>query len=169
MTYSIEIGKIKQSVDVNFDGFTETVRNYVIDYGLTQILNDCHSQETKTIKDPTDPTGKRKLPNPDYKDENVLALVMKRLDALNNGDLRAARAEREAKPDTVESTMLDIATDELKRSYAKAKPPIKVKAADLKERAKARVVTHYERLHKEALAYIAKLDEMSDDIDVSSI
>lgn len=44
MTYSIEVKKTGSSKQVDFDKFNQDVKDYIISYGLTQILNDAHSQ-----------------------------------------------------------------------------------------------------------------------------
>ena len=81
---TIKIGKTDQTVTVDRDRFPAHVVEYVFNYGLTQILNDCHSQIGK-VKD-----GK---PNPDYSDEKVMAAVAAKLEALYAGELRARRGE----------------------------------------------------------------------------
>lgn len=77
----INIAKANRPMSVNVDGFTPPVLEYVIRYGLTQMLNDAHSQVTaKTEADAV------------TRGESAWALAQKKLDALVSGVTRAARA-----------------------------------------------------------------------------
>lgn len=145
----IRIKKADRSVAVDFGALPQVTQDFVVKYGLTQILNDCHSQLTKD--------------SPDFSQENVMALVNKKLDALARGDLSRKRGEKTVSGDTVESMMFDIACEEIKAGLAKA--GIKIKATDLKERAKARVAGHADRLRAKAETRLAELAELADDID----
>jgi hypothetical protein len=80
MTISINIAKANRPLPVNVDGFTPAVMEYVIRYGLTQMLNDAHSQVTaKTEADPV------------KRGEAAWALAEKKLKALESGVTRVAR------------------------------------------------------------------------------
>lgn len=102
--YTIHIGKIEATRDVDFAAFTDAVKDYVITYGLTQILNDAHSQLTVKIKDES---GNR-IDNPEYTPDNVAALVDKKLAALIEGKLRGERMPKES-ADPVKALMAKIA------------------------------------------------------------
>lgn len=43
-SFNIPVTKINSNVTVAFQEFNDEVKEYVIEYGLRQILNDCHSQ-----------------------------------------------------------------------------------------------------------------------------
>lgn len=47
MTYSIQINKTNENLQIDFDSFPEHVKNHIIEYGLKQKLNDCHSDVTE--------------------------------------------------------------------------------------------------------------------------
>ena len=68
---NIAINKASTSIKVEFDDLPDHVQQFVVEYGLRQILNDCHSGE----KDP----------------ELAMALVEKKLAAMMAGEIKAGR------------------------------------------------------------------------------
>jgi hypothetical protein len=79
----IKIGKADRLVTVDYDALTQHVKDYVIRYGLTQILNDACSSVPKE------------------KPAEAFALATKKLAALQAGEVRTRRdggdeIEREA-------------------------------------------------------------------------
>lgn len=76
--YTINITKAATTLDVDFDALTDSVKEYVIRYGMTQILNDAHSQ----IKAGEDGAA-----------DKAKSLAVKKLDALVAGEVRTARGE----------------------------------------------------------------------------
>jgi len=76
---NILIKKTGRVVEIDRAKFNDRVNEYVFTYGLTQILNDCHSSVTKKSED--------------YSDDKVHALVDKKLAALIAGELRTPRGE----------------------------------------------------------------------------
>lgn len=74
----VTIGKTGTVRQIDFDAFADNVKAYVINYGLTQILNDAHSSVTEKAE-----------PNAEKRAAQVEALVDKKLAALMAGDVRA--------------------------------------------------------------------------------
>lgn len=74
----ITIGKTGTTRDVDFGAFTEAVQQHIVQYGLTQMLNDAHS----AITEKSEPDEAKRF-------ANVEALVDKKLAALAAGDVRA--------------------------------------------------------------------------------
>lgn len=70
-TINVHIKKCGKSVEVEWDSLPENVQEFIKDYGLRQILNDCHSSE----KEP----------------DNAFALVEKKLEALKSGQIAKTR------------------------------------------------------------------------------
>lgn len=74
----ITIGKTGTTREVDFDAFAPNVRDYVIQYGLTQILNDAHSSVTATSE-----------PDETKRHAAVEAMVDKKLAAMSAGKVQA--------------------------------------------------------------------------------
>lgn len=74
----ISIGKANTQLAVDFDSLKDHVKDYVIRYGLTQILNDAHSSVTATEE-----------PDATKRGEQALTLAEKKLQAMVNGEVRA--------------------------------------------------------------------------------
>jgi hypothetical protein len=72
----VPVRKADTSIDVDETRFTTGVNAYIYTYGLTQILNDAHSQITE-----------KSYPDAEERAETALALAMKKLDALYSGDV----------------------------------------------------------------------------------
>lgn len=77
MTYNIAISKAEATLAVDFATLSPAVQDYVITYGLKQMLNDCHSQVKASDK------GAGAI---------ALALAEKKLASLIAGEIRTARA-----------------------------------------------------------------------------
>jgi hypothetical protein len=90
--FSINIGKTDRALQVDESKFTPAVMEYVIRYGLTQALNDAHSQITKA----SDPDAKLRA-------DKAWNLANKKLDALYAGELRAERVGKPKDPVMVEA------------------------------------------------------------------
>lgn len=71
MTYSINVNKLNESVAVDFEALPDNAKQYVIEYGLKQIVNDSHSG----IKDK----------------EEVKAVIERKLQALAEGNITIRR------------------------------------------------------------------------------
>lgn len=74
----IAIAKANTSLDVNVEGLEPNVLEYVIKYGLTQILNDAHSSVTPASE-----------PDDDARKAKALSLAEKKLAALVAGEVRS--------------------------------------------------------------------------------
>ncbi len=136
----IRIKKADATVTVAWDNLPDSVQEFVKVYGLTQILNDCHSQLTKD--------------KPDFSPANVMALVEKKLATLYSGELRAKR----------ESASGD-GIDKLVKMIAEARVNAKAKAKGLKLTKEERTerVAAYIRQHGDGLRIEAQ--EMVDDTE----
>ena len=80
---SIFIPKCGKSVDIDFSALPEVVQQHIIEYGLKQKLNDCHSQFTEKSGDK------------DYQ-EKAWTMVEKTVEALKAGEIRQAKAGADA-------------------------------------------------------------------------
>lgn len=74
----VTIGKTGSVRQLDFDAFAPTVQAYVIQYGLTQILNDAHSAVTEKAE-----------PDSAKRSAAVESMVDKKLAALMAGDVRS--------------------------------------------------------------------------------
>lgn len=92
----INIGKLGTSIDVDVAKFAQPVNDYIFNYGLTQILNDCHSTVTATAE-----------PDEAKRAAQVQALIDKKLEAMYAGDIRVASART---GDPVKAEAVRIAT-----------------------------------------------------------
>lgn len=110
----ISIGKTGATVAVDYDAFTDAVKNYVVVYGLTQILNDAHSSVTAASE-----------PDATKRAEAVMALVEKKLAAMVAGDVRMRQGG--SRKDRVTARAIEIALGHVKP----------IKGADGKRDAKA--------------------------------
>ena len=119
----ISIGKLGSSIDVDESKFNDAVKAYVFNYGLTQILNDCHS----TVTEKAEPdAGKRAA--------QVNALIAKKLDAMFAGDIRVASART---GDPVKAEAVRIATKAVVKHIkakggSKGKDPKKYTGAEIR-------------------------------------
>jgi hypothetical protein len=93
--FSINIGKTDRALSVDESKFTPAVMEYIVRYGLTQALNDAHSQITSKS-------------DPDEKDraDKAWNLANKKLDALYAGELRAERVGKPRDPVMAEAMVL---------------------------------------------------------------
>lgn len=103
---TINLHKIGQTIDVDYDAFTPEVKDFVINYGLTQILNDSMSG----VK-----VGRGAEATDDQKAEGR-GLVEKRLTALTEGKLRQRVASAKTPADPVAKRALEIAVAKVRAS-----------------------------------------------------
>lgn len=124
----IRISKAWTSLDVDVDGLQPNVVEYVIRYGLTQILNDAHSQVTRESH-----------PDDDARAAECLALAQKKLDAMIAGEVRTQTRTGDA----VMAEAIRMATATVKAAFRRA--GIKMPdAKTLRARAEAYLAKHPE-------------------------
>lgn len=97
----VSIGKIGASVDVDYAAFAANVQEYVVAYGLTQILNDAHSSVTEKAE-----------PNTAKREAAVMALVEKKLAALVSGNVHMRSGG--SRKDRVTARAIEIALGHVK-------------------------------------------------------
>jgi hypothetical protein len=128
---TINLHKIGQTVDVDYDALTDEVKGFVINYGLTQILNDAMSG----VK-----VGRGGTATEEQVAEG-LKLAQGRLTALTEGKLRQRVASAKAPADPVAKRALEIAEGKVRASAGfKAwleahKPPVKEANAQVRKNA----------------------------------
>jgi len=153
----INIGKADRTIDVDVAAFTPAVMDYVIRYGLTQALNDAHSQVTKKTQ-----------PDDAKRGEEAWALAMKKLDALKAGELRAERVTSTRDP--VKAIALDMAL-----AVLAARPGVKIAKLDkAKVRAwaddyLARNPAIMEKARLQHAATMALVADSDDGIDIEAL
>lgn len=130
----IQLHKIQDSVNVDYDSLADNVKDFVIHYGLTQILNDAMSG----VK-----VGRGQTATEEQAAEGR-ALVDKRLSALLAGELRARRQGAVKEPvDPVAKRALAIAETRVRESadfknwVSAHKPPVKEVNAQVRRNAEA--------------------------------
>jgi len=99
----ITINKTQEVIDVKFSELPEVTQEFIVSYGLRQILNDCHSSVQK--KDFED------------NDEFIQAVTNKvesKLGALLSGDITTRKAGVRMPTDPLQAMILTIARDEIK-------------------------------------------------------
>lgn len=154
MTRQISLHKIGQSIDVDYDAFTDEVKSFVINYGLTQILNDSMSG-VKVGRGGTATEAQI---------AEGLALVNKRFTALSEGKLRARTGVTKTPVDPVAKRALEIAEGKVKASagfkaWVEAnKPSVKEANAAVRKNA-AKHADNYTALARKQLADEAKVGE----------
>jgi hypothetical protein len=79
----IPLAKARTSLEVDFDALPPAAQEYVIRYGLTQVLNDAHSTVNAASH-----------PDPEARAEAALAAAREKLEALHRGQTRKPRSDR---------------------------------------------------------------------------
>lgn len=106
--YTINIAKAETSIEVDFAALPEVSREYIVNYGLTQALNDAVAPlavidgKVCVNKKPLEDTSADKF------EEIVLGRVQKKLDALIAGTVRVAGVRV---GDPVKAEAIEIAID----------------------------------------------------------
>ncbi len=118
--FSISIGALNGNVEVNAAMFSPAVSAYVFEYGLKQMLNDCHASVTASVE-----------PDDAKRAEAKLAMVQKKLDSLYAGHTVQARTGGTSDPRT--KLIRQFAEQELQEGIKKAGK----KVADVKKQVDA--------------------------------
>ena len=156
----ISIQKIGQSVDVDFQALPQLSQEFIINYGLRQILNDCHSSITLKSK-------------AEYQDDHaifaadVMNAVNAKLAAIVAGDLTTRRGSGQP-ADPVEREALKIAREEL-TAAVKAKGKRIKQIENFDELVKAHAEKNEERLMKEARARIKASATKAEAVDLEAL
>lgn len=100
----VSIKKLEQSVDVDFEALPDVSRNFIINYGLKQVLNDAHSSCVWKAKDGSLPyveesDGDTSKASNSWK-AAVLAAVQVKIAALESGDISTRKAAVPDRPET---------------------------------------------------------------------
>lgn len=132
----INVSKADRTLEVSFGQFTADVQDYVIRYGLTQILNDAHS----IVKSTEDGASAK-----------AWALATKKLDALKRGEVRSSATR--APTDPVKAEALRMAEGAI-RAIKSSKD---LTAKQVREKAMKYVDTFMERA-REAVEFRASLE-----------
>lgn len=168
MTITITINKTGTTLETG--DFPQVSRDFIFNYGLRQILNDCHAsiQRKDFVVGPEGEDGC-------YPDEKtaqaayVAAVddrVKAKLAALESGDLSTRRASGPVDP--VARETLVIAKEEIR--LALQRKGIKLKAAkNLDEIIAAHVEAQIERLTKEAKTRIAARAKKAEAVDLEAL
>lgn len=155
--YTIGIGKTGKSQEVDFGAMNEDVRDYVIAYGLKQILNDCHaSVQRKDF---------------DEQGEFILAVeeaVNDKLAALASGKISIRTGTARESIDPVTKIVMRMAK-EIILGAIKAKG---LKQKDIAKESMDKLIADYvksniESLTKEAKAQLKKAEGL--EVDLSSL
>ena len=131
-TLTIAIGKIGSTVNVDVEALPPKSLEYVIRYGLTQALNDAHSQVTATAE-----------PDADKRAALVREAVDKKLAALMSGDIRVARSGGGRTADPIQREI-----NRLARAFVEARIAAKVAAGALPKGTKPEDIGNFAELVK---------------------
>lgn len=125
----IRIAKAGTSLAVDVEAFAPNVLEYVVRYGLTQILNDAHSAVTVHTH-----------PDAEARAAECMALAQKKLDAMIAGEVRT-----QTRSDSIVAEAMRLAVITVKAAFKKAglKMP---DAKGLRARAEAYLEKHPELL-----------------------
>lgn len=85
--YNVKIGALNGAVEVDAGQFSPAVSAYIFEYGLKQMLNDCHASVTSAVE-----------PDDEKRAEAKLATVQKKLDSLYAGMVSQPRQGGTADP-----------------------------------------------------------------------
>lgn len=103
--FKIRISKAKADLDVNFNDLPPEVQLYIVEQGLSKLLNGATAKETAAT-----------TPDEKQRGENAMALATKKLDALKEGKFRAT-----AKSGTKASGVVMTEARRLSKNVVKAK------------------------------------------------
>ena len=166
MTITITINKTGTTLETG--DFPQVSRDFIFNYGLRQILNDCHASIQRKDFVVGDKDG-------EYADDAaaqaayvqaVNARVKAKLAALESGDLSTRRASGPVDP--VARETLVIAKEEIR--LALQRKGIKLKAVkNLDELIAAHVEAQIERLTKEAKTRIAARAKKAEAVDLEAL
>lgn len=145
----ITINKTASIVEVDYDNLPDNSKAFILNYGIRQILNDCHSSIIRKDFETNEAFAKA-----------VSDAVSAKITALAAGDLTIRRGGSSQPADPVEREALAIARAEIK-SAAKAKGlSLKVLGEEkFAELVKANLAKNGERITKQAKANLKKAAE----------
>ena len=154
---NVTIAKTGQAVEVDFAALPANSQEFVINYGLRQILNDCHSSVTRAGWEGTSEEFA----------EAIMSAVNAKLSALSTGDLTTRRGSGQP-ADPVEREALKIAREEL-TAAVKAKGKRIKQIENFDELVKAHADKNEERLMKEARARIKASATKAEAVDLEAL
>lgn len=147
----ITINKIGTVVDVDFDKLPANSQEFIKNYGIRQILNDCHSS-----------TIRKDFDTQEAFVAEVSESVNVKIAALVAGDLAIRRGGASLPSDPVEREVLSIAREEIKNAL-RSKKNLSIKAFEnangegsFDKLVQANITKNADRLTKSAKANIAK-------------
>lgn len=155
--YTIGIGKTGKAQEVDFGAMNEDVRDYVIAYGLKQILNDCHAS----------------IQRKDYDEQGEFILAVEeavndKLAALASGKISIRTGAARESIDPVQKLVNRMAR-EIVLGAIKAKG---LKAKDISKESMDKLIADYatanhDALTKEAKAQLKKAEGLA--VDLSAL
>jgi hypothetical protein len=154
--YTVFIAKAKTSINVDFDNLPEQTKDYLIRYGLKQVLNDCLSSFKYLEKDGS-VTEEYKDTSPEDFQEICLGQVEVKHENLKAGIIKASGGGRVADP--VERKMLDILTKHIMQSKG-------FKKKDAQTAAKTVELSSVEGLREKAVELLQAEAEMLGGLDI---
>lgn len=155
---NININKTGQSVEVSFDELPQTSQDFIVTYGLRQILNDCHSSLVRAKFEGTD----------EQFAEAVMDAVEEKLGALLSGDITTRKAGARLPADPLMAEAVKIAREEVKKALAKKGFTIKAVGKDkFNELVDGHIENDGERIKKEAKKRLDNAQEVA--IDLSEL
>lgn len=93
MLFKIKISKAKTNLDVEFDDLPAEVQAFIVEQGLSKLLNGATARETAAT-----------TPDEKVRGENAMALAMNKLDALKAGKFKRTAARGDGKTPMVVMT-----------------------------------------------------------------
>jgi hypothetical protein len=152
----ILINKTQTMVEIAEAELPQASKDFIFNYGLRQILNDCHSS----------------IKRADFSDEKsfseaVMEAVDAKLGAILSGDLHTRRASGESLDPVVRETVA-IAKEEL-AILLKNKGLSKAKVSNYDEVLQSYVEKHVERLTKEAKTRIAAKAKKAAEVNLDDL
>lgn len=158
----VQIAKTGQSVEVDFKALPANSQEFIINYGLRQMLNDCHSALTVKGWEGTQEAF----------NEAVMKAVSDKLAAIASGDLSIRKAGKAEPVDPVERLALRMARELIKDALAAKKLTIKkIGEEKFESLVEAKMEKDGEALRKEAKAQLKRKADLqaAEDIDLSDL
>lgn len=161
------IGKVAQTVEVDFDSLPKVSQEYIINYGLKQVLNDCHASiSLKAV----DKAGLLMYPDSEAVGRATMEAVREKLAALQSGDIsiRQAGQVREAL-DPIVKVSREIAWDDyVKPSLVKKGIKLNTVKAEDRARFVSQVIEKYaDDIIPEAKRRVKKAASIEIDFEIS--
>lgn len=149
-TFKIKISKAKADMEVDWDALPANVQQYIVEQGLSKVLNAATAKETKD-----------KTPDNATREANAMALAAKRLDGLKEGKTGTKKSSDSKVPGKVMTEARRLAKQIVKQAIKAGGGKVSdYTAAQITEAANLYITQHQEIIQK-AEANIKAADDLA--------